>query len=520
MFHVDRSGSLWPDAARYRNATLMIHDWIHSGQYVQPLEFAKEYYTQYPGFSVPFHPPGYPGLMALSCLIFGTSYWSVRLFISLMLGLATWSLYGILRKNQFNGKASFFGACVWLTTPEVVHWSRTTMSEIPATAMILLASLSFLMWIETNRSRYVWLAFSLAYVAFLCRYTTAGVLPAWFLFSVAIGSWRRMLSPHVILPSIFYLVFGVAYLQFAKPFARYEFAADGKEQGITWNNVLFFSESLGPMLFWGTSLLMLIGAFRFYRVRKSHPVGVFFLCWLVSFTVFKVFVPSSFELRHFFGVIPAMAGLAAGTFLWKPRRKSIQTVKFAIIVFAFSANLSLLIKVPYGVVGYENLANEMSTLPREGNVLMACHEDQDLIFRYRSHAGIEGKRHLVRGDRVLARRLPSYAKVAVEQLVNTQNDVIEVIKTGGIRYVVTCESSPAHPRRDAHYPEFVLAHQTAISNPTLFRQISQSQLFIQYEKPGRRYKVFLWEFDGKLPSTQNQLPVEIPTWQETISKKK
>lgn len=520
MFHVSRSGSLWPDAARYRNATLMIHDWIHSGQYVQPLEFAKAYYTQYPGFSVPYHPPAYPGLMALSCLIFGTSYWSVRLFISLMLGLATWSLYGILRKSQFTENASFFGSCIWLTTPEVVHWSRTTMSEIPAIAMILLASLSFLKWIETYRPRYVWLAFSVAHVAFLCRYTTAGVLPAWFLFAIAIGSWRRMLSPHVLLPSLLYLVFGVAYLQFAKPFARYEFAADGKGQGITWDNVLFFPESLGPMLFWGTSLLMLVGTYQFFRIRKSNPIGVFFICWLVSFSVFKFVVPSSFELRHFFGAMPAMAGLAAGTCLWNPGRKTVKAVKYALVVFAFAANLWLLTMVPSGVVGYEHLANEMSSLPRDGNLLMACHEDQDLIFRYRTHTGIGGKRHLVRGDRVLVRRLPSYSKVAAEQLVKTQNDIIEVIQKGGIRYVVTCESFPAHPRRDALYPEFVLAHQTAISNPTLFHQLSQNHLLIQYENPGQHYKVFLWEFNGELPSTENQLPVEIPTWQETITTEK
>jgi hypothetical protein len=70
LYRVDESGSLWPDAPRYTNAGAMMQDWVASGRLLEPLRFAKENYSHYPGFSVPYHPPGYPaatgtGVLAL-----------------------------------------------------------------------------------------------------------------------------------------------------------------------------------------------------------------------------------------------------------------------------------------------------------------------------------------------------------------------------------------------------------------------------------------------------------------------
>lgn len=83
MWNVSESGPKWPDGPRYANGAAMIHDWILSGELLHPYEFAKKNYTQYPGFSIPYHPPGYPGLMALWFLGVGMSYASARCFVAL-----------------------------------------------------------------------------------------------------------------------------------------------------------------------------------------------------------------------------------------------------------------------------------------------------------------------------------------------------------------------------------------------------------------------------------------------------
>jgi len=59
---VSRSGPLWVDAPQYANAAAMIRDWVRSGQLLHPFEFARQNYAQYPAFSIPYHPPGYPAM--------------------------------------------------------------------------------------------------------------------------------------------------------------------------------------------------------------------------------------------------------------------------------------------------------------------------------------------------------------------------------------------------------------------------------------------------------------------------
>src|SRR4051794_17995314 len=71
LANVGDYGSMWMDGPRYANGAAMIHDWLRSGQFLHPLEFAKANYLQYPAFSIPYHPPAYPGLLGLVFLVTG-----------------------------------------------------------------------------------------------------------------------------------------------------------------------------------------------------------------------------------------------------------------------------------------------------------------------------------------------------------------------------------------------------------------------------------------------------------------
>src|SRR5829696_9166798 len=98
FYNVSGSGPLWPDAPQYANAGAMIHDWLLSGEVLQPYEFAKRNYAQYPAFHLPYHPPVYPGLLGIFFILAGgVSYYSARLFVALCLGVAGCSFYRISR---------------------------------------------------------------------------------------------------------------------------------------------------------------------------------------------------------------------------------------------------------------------------------------------------------------------------------------------------------------------------------------------------------------------------------------
>ena len=140
LLGIDSSGPLWDDGPRYTNAAAMMRDWYLSKKLFAPIEFAKADYARFPGFNIPFHPPAYPALMALFYLVVGESYFTSRLFVALMSGLAAIALHGILRIDGRSRYIALAAALLMLTTPEFMKWSRCTMSEIPSIAIMLLAS--------------------------------------------------------------------------------------------------------------------------------------------------------------------------------------------------------------------------------------------------------------------------------------------------------------------------------------------------------------------------------------------
>src|SRR4051812_27170828 len=88
LANVGGSGSLVWDAPRYANGGAMIYDWLRSGEWLHPYQFAKLNYCQYPGFSIPYHPPLYPALLAaFFAATGGVSYLGARVFIALCTGV-------------------------------------------------------------------------------------------------------------------------------------------------------------------------------------------------------------------------------------------------------------------------------------------------------------------------------------------------------------------------------------------------------------------------------------------------
>jgi 4-amino-4-deoxy-L-arabinose transferase-like glycosyltransferase len=200
----------------------MIHDWLFSGDILHPWEFAKRNYVQFPAFHLPYHPPVYPALLGLFFTLTGVSNNSGRIFIALCLWVSGCFFYAILRRTGLSETAAFCSSLLLMTTPEIAFWSRDTMSEIPGLALILAGSYFFLIWLATESALACFAAFCFAEAAFLSRYLTAGVLPAWFLWVFLAGKFRRLLSPALLIPTVLYLVLNTLWVIYTLPFSRYE----------------------------------------------------------------------------------------------------------------------------------------------------------------------------------------------------------------------------------------------------------------------------------------------------------
>jgi hypothetical protein len=499
----------------------MIHDWLLSGEIFNPWKFAELNYVQFPAFHLPYHPPGYPALLGMFFALTGVSYHSGRIFIALCLWVSGCFFYGILRRTGLSQTAAFCSSLLLLTTPEIAFWSRDTMSEIPGLALILAGSYFFLIWLATESTLACVAAFCCAEAAFLSRYLTAGVLPAWFLWAFLAGKFRRLLSPSFLTPTILYLILNTVWVIYTLGFSKYETVYSPTPPNtnyasiFSWTSIAFYTTRIPAMIGWVTLVAAFVGLLYAIRSTDGRLRKFFWLSWLFSNLIFLLTVKIYKEDRYFIYALPSFIGLAAATFASADDKRA-GSRRYAgpiLLGVCLVANVSGLRHLPQGVVGYEAVGQRLARLDVPGNILISSFEQGDLIFRYRSdHPAL--RRSFIRGDRSLAIRPPAYATAGTTIIAHNGRDVLDTIRRGRIRYIVTF--SPSHRENDARTEEMKLLDETMRSRPTTFHLIEQFPLHLQYGIPGYFGRVWLWKFTGELPSGLSEIPVVIPTADLTI----
>ena len=164
------------------------------------------------------------------------------------------------------------------------------------------------------------------------------------------------------------------------------------------------------------------------------------------------------------------------------------------VIVAIGINATYAFQFPRGIVGYEAVGRCLASLDKPGNVLLCCWEDQDLIFRL--SAAPHSSRAMLCGDRLLAVRLPEYAKVEAIALVKDEEELLDVIRRGRARYIVTSLSTDeGHNDR---FPEIRLTHRIAAAASSRFRLMGKFPILFQYGGPGWHADVYVWEYLGDL----------------------
>ncbi|HKR60661.1 MAG TPA: glycosyltransferase family 39 protein [Pyrinomonadaceae bacterium] len=510
--HVNSTGPIWPDASQYANAGAMVHDWLLSGNWLRPYSFAKDNYFQYPAFHIPYHPPVYPGMLGIFFLVTGVGYTAARVFIALCLALAAWFFYAILEKQKVGKAASFAGALLLLTIPEVAFWSGDTMSEVPSLALMLAATYFFVSWIKSMQLRHFVAALCLAEAAFLSRYISAGVLLAWLLWLFIFGDWRRVITKAVVVTSAAFVALNVGWILFVLKFSKYETPLGGAMPNANYvamfslKPIVYYFGGLPAMVGW-PMLLIGLGSAAFLIYRRSFRRLSFWLCWLLGYTFFLVAVGIFNEHRYFLGALPVFAGLISESLDLLELKSRSAILALLILGVCLASNGYAITKFPRGVVGYEAVGQELAVQHEAGNVLVGTREQADLIFRFRSYSPTSD-RIFFRADRTLVIRAPSYSDAKPIKIAQNTEDVLNIIRRGRIRYLVT--SNPLSGAFDDRTEEMTTLDTLARSDPENFALIRTFPLLREYSKPGGSWQVSVWKFLGELP-TQSELPVMIPS---------
>ncbi|WP_197490917.1 ArnT family glycosyltransferase [Planctomyces sp. SH-PL62] len=514
-FAMGETGPLWPDSPRYANGAAMILDWLRSGDYHSPKAFALRNYAQYPSFSIPYHPPGYPLVLAIWFGVTGPSYASARLFIAVCWA-ATGGLFYLIHRHFGAGRTSSAAvALLLLTTPPLAIWARDTMSEVPSLVPLLAATLFYVRWLDGGRAWNAALAGLLLETAFFFRVTTSAVVPGLVLYGMLTRGLTRRKLLCVALFGVVYLSVNAGYITFAAQYSRHEVSADGKDQGLGFAQAIQYFRVCSPGLVAGGTAAVGFGGLLAALIGRSvHRPVLLWAAWLASCVAFKIAVPTTTEVRHLVLAMPALAGLAVA---WFPDRDSSRyqrrlALAAALSTLAVAFNLFVLARTtPRGLVGYAPVAEALAKADGPGHIFMACPEDQELMFRYRvAHPARD--RDCVRSDRSLVVRVSEYAHQTDDVRATTQDDVLDVFRRGRIGYVVTCQPYPG--RRDVRPVDYKLTEQTVRARPEMFREIKSFPLLVDYVDGAHRDTqglVTIWQVTAHVEDGPPDLPVLVPT---------
>ncbi len=512
MYNVSNSGVQWTeDGSVYCNDGAMMRDYLISGEVFSPYVFAQKNYAQYPAFSVPYHPPGYALLLGIWFLIFGMKYEVARFFISFLLGVTGCSFFAILRRQGMGAWHALIGTLLLITSYEIVHWGRSTMSEIPTMAFFMIGTCCFIRWVDTESKKWCWLAFLFGLVAFFCRVTTVEIIPAWIIYYVSVKGIRKTFSVTLVAPSAIFLSIVIVWIKFASQFAKNEIRSSFVDRLHTWaslENITVWLTGIPDMV--GTIIVTcaLIGVVIAWYQNKKKIVK-FWLSWFICFYIVHLLISySHYEARYFLFSIPAFFAFTIVILQHTKSSYFLKTVMSVVLVYVMCSNVVHIFKLPNGSTGHNVGVKKLTRLKQPGNILLSCWNESDLTFRYRCYRD-KFSRQIIRGDRTVSIRVSDYAGVPPEQLSKNANDVIDVIKQGRIRYIIT--STPKNLNNDRRPKDMVLVHNTMTSKPGLFTLIDKYKLYFEFQNDSKKADVFIWRFEGKLKSGNSQLPVRIPT---------
>ncbi len=295
--------------------SLMVRDWLASGDLSNPRAFAENYYVHYPKVGVGQWPPLFHGLLGVWMLVIGTSTASVVAFMTLIEALIAFVIYSVLRR-PLGDAAGVLAGGLFLTVPIVQECSASAMTESLIALLGLGAVLAFGRFLDTGKARWV---FAFAGAAGATLLTKGSGLALGLVPPLSILFLRRLdllLRPALWGAAVMVALIVGPWYYFTLSMSQGTWTGGGSP---SWeffvSAALAFPGWLPGLAGWLGLLLVPVGLFWGLRNGASHGRWVALAAWVPAILILHLTVPSSIEERHFAVLAPAwtiFAALGAG----------------------------------------------------------------------------------------------------------------------------------------------------------------------------------------------------------------
>ncbi len=478
-----RSGLLHSEFGRYQDegmhylTGLFLQDFITSGHWSNPIQYAQQYYLHLPKIGLGNWPPGFSLMQVAWALVFGVSRLSMMMG---MIVLTAWLALLVYRAGteSFGPYLGAAAAILLIAAPITQEQTAMVMAEIPLAAAGFLAVAAFSRFLESEGRREA-ILFGLWTSAAIMIKGNGWVIPfAAPVILLATGKLRLLLNRWFWISALLIGILCVPYTLLTMhivsqgwdtrsfPGFAYEWESLGIHLGFVANTV-------------GTPVAILALGGMIVMLFRRNSFWTSMAIYAAMILIFHVAVPSSIEPRKIYQIVPlmalfAVAGIDAIARLRPDFRFARPAAAVAILAIFFFSRFSLLPAYEPGLgPAVETLISRPDT--RGTAILISSNpqwsdDEAALISEWAERTRNDGT-YLIRGSKLLSHPIaapPGAAEFALN--FTTVEDVRKALADVPVAFVILHTTAAA-----ISYPHQALLKAALEGDPDDWQRIYSSE---------------------------------------------
>ena len=431
----------WPDAPRHALNGAFVLDFLKAMPVRHPIEFAYDYYRQWPALTILFYPPLFYGVLAAVYAVLGVSEASALLAEFGFLLLLVWGAFRLSR-HWLDRPPALAVALLLIGAPELALWGRQIMLDIPAYAFLVWAAEFLVRHLKGGQKRALFATVVCAVAAAYTKYNAIFfVLPIAVPLLYAYG-WRVLrdrtvlqaaaLAGVLLLPlAAIFIVFGGYNLDQA--------AGLQNAQVPRWTlaELTYYARVIPSVVSWPTVLLAcfyvlalpFLSGLRLPRV-DAVLLGSWFLIGYAFYSIIAVKEP-----RHILFItypIALAAVLSIDRTLAKFSLRNAVSVGFGGLILAATLATGT---VPT-VAGMRQAAEVVAQVaPPETNVAFWGSRDGTFVYAMRAYSGRKDL-GVVRLDKLLLGDVAVYLEHGFKENLLSADELADIFRNLHVQYIV------------------------------------------------------------------------------------
>jgi hypothetical protein len=425
------------DEAQHAVTGLFVADALHDRPIRHPVEYAYNYYAQYPAIAILHWPPLFYVFEGFSFLLFGASVVSARLTVMFFAVVLLYQWFLLVEELQDSYTAAICTAVLGLL-PMMLVFEKTVMLEIPSLALGVGAIRHWIRYLDEGRksSLYafgLWLA-----AALLCKQTSVYLLLFCLLTLIVTKKWNRIFRRDMLVVAGLVALLAGPFLVLMLFMQGNAVAEDlGSHRLTGFARISYYIRTLPPTFSPALLALAVVGMLLAWGWNKRGQATMMG-CWIVAgYVTFSFFAQR--EPRFAIYWFPPLVYFAVGLLT-----QFFQNAKLRPVMRGAAALLVAMVAIPAWsqqrpyISGYKDVAARLVDQYHAGIVLFDGRVPGNFVFYMRA---LDPKRHFL----VLRKSL--YADnirpgASSEELLHNREELTDIFRRDGIRFVVISENEP------------------------------------------------------------------------------